>query len=53
VIIFSQFTAMLDRISGDLSAAGFDYEQLRGTTRDRARPVRRFQNGEVALILSA
>lgn len=51
VIIFSQFTAMLDRISGDLSAAGFDYEQLRGTTRDRARPVRRFQNGEVALIL--
>lgn len=51
VIIFSQFTAMLDRISGDLSAAGFDHEQLRGTTRDRARPVRRFQNGEVALIL--
>lgn len=51
VIIFSQFTAMLDRISGDLSAAGFDHEQLRGSTRDRARPVRRFQNGEVALIL--
>lgn len=51
VIIFSQFTAMLDRISADLTAAGFDHEQLRGTTRDRARPVKRFQNGEVALIL--
>jgi superfamily II DNA or RNA helicase len=51
VIVFSQFTAMLDRIAADLDAAGLAYEQLRGTTRDRARPVRRFQQGEVPLIL--
>lgn len=51
VIVFSQFTSMLDRIALDLEAAGIDHEQLRGTTRDRARPVRRFQQGEVPLIL--
>ena len=51
VIVFSQFTAMLDRISADLSAAGLAHEQLRGTTRDRALPVRRFQQGEVPIIL--
>ncbi|WP_336951470.1 DEAD/DEAH box helicase [Sphingobium aromaticivastans] len=51
VILFSQFTAMLDRIAADLDAIGIPYEQLRGSTRDRARPVRRFQQGEVPLIL--
>jgi superfamily II DNA or RNA helicase len=51
VIVFSQFTSMLDRIATDLAVAGIDHEQLRGTTRDRARPVRRFQQGEVPLIL--
>ena len=51
VIVFSQFTAMLDRIAADLDAAGLAYEQLRGTTRDRATPVQRFQDSEVALIL--
>ncbi|SFG20785.1 Superfamily II DNA or RNA helicase, SNF2 family [Novosphingobium sp. CF614] len=51
VIVFSQFTTMLDLIAADLDHADIAYEQLRGTTRDRARPVRRFQQGEVPLIL--
>ncbi len=51
IIIFSQFTAMLDRIAGDLDQAGITFEQLRGTTRDRARPVRRFQEGGTPIIL--
>lgn len=51
VILFSQFTAMLDRIASDLETMAIPYEQLRGSTRDRARPVRRFQQGEVPLIL--
>ena len=51
VIVFSQFTAMLDRISADLVAADLPHEHLRGTTRDRAAPVRRFQQGAVPVIL--
>lgn len=51
VIIFSQFTAMLDRLSTDLAGEGIDHEHLRGSTRDRAKPVRRFQKHEVAVIL--
>jgi SNF2 family DNA or RNA helicase len=42
---------MLDRIAGDLDQAGITFEQLRGTTRDRARPVRRFQEGGTPIIL--
>ncbi len=51
VIVFSQFTSMLDLIAGDLAAAAIEHEQLRGTTRDREAPVRRFQQGEVPVIL--
>lgn len=51
VIVFSQFTTMLDLIAADLHAMAIPYEQLRGTTRNRARPVERFQSGAVPLIL--
>ncbi len=51
IIIFSQFTTMLDLLAGDLDLLGFSYEHLRGSTRDRARPIRRFQAGEVPIIL--
>ncbi|EJL33737.1 DEAD/DEAH box helicase [Novosphingobium sp. AP12] len=51
VIVFSQFTTMLDLIAKDLDRMAIRYEQLRGTTRNRARPVERFQSGAVPLIL--
>jgi superfamily II DNA or RNA helicase len=51
IIIFSQFTTMLDLIAVDLERTGIPFEQLRGATRDRGRPVRRFQEGGVPIIL--
>ena len=51
VLVFSQFTGMLDLIAQALQKAGIDYVLLTGDTKDRATPVRRFQNGEVPLFL--
>ena len=50
VLLFSQFTSMLDLIEADLDALGLPYVGLRGDTRDRATPVARFQAGDVALF---
>jgi superfamily II DNA or RNA helicase len=51
ILLFSQFTSMLDLIKPRLDAAGIRYVELRGDTRDRAEPVRAFEAGEVALFL--
>ena len=51
ILLFSQFTSMLDLIEPELRRAGIDFVELRGDTRDRAAPVRRFQSGEVPLFL--
>jgi superfamily II DNA or RNA helicase len=51
VLLFSQFTSMLDLIKPELTKAGIDFVELRGDTVDRAAPVRRFQSGEVPLFL--
>ena len=51
VLLFSQFTSMLDLIKPRLDAAGIPFVELRGDTRDRAEPVRAFQAGEVPLFL--
>ena len=51
ILLFSQFTSMLDLIKPRLIAAGIPYVELRGDTRDRAEPVRSFQAGEVPLFL--
>lgn len=51
IIIFSQFTRMLDLVAGDFDRIALPYEQLRGSTRDRASPIRRFQDGAVPIIL--
>jgi len=51
VLLFSQFTSMLDLIEGDLDERGIAYTRLDGNTADRARPVQRFQSGEVPLML--
>jgi SNF2 family DNA or RNA helicase len=51
VLVFSQFTAMLDLIAAALDAADMPYVMLTGETGDRSLPVRRFQNGEVPLFL--
>ena len=42
-LVFSQWTALLDRVEPALRAAGLDFVRLDGATRDRADVVRRFQ----------
>ena len=51
ILLFSQFTSMLDLIKPRLVAAGIPFVELRGDTRDRAEPVRAFEAGEVPLFL--
>jgi len=51
ILLFSQFTSMLDLMKPALTAAGVPFVELRGDTADRAAPVRRFEAGEVPLFL--
>ncbi len=51
ILLFSQFTSMLDLIKPRMVQAGIPFVELRGDTRDRAEPVRAFQAGEVPLFL--
>ncbi|MGC1761208.1 MAG: DEAD/DEAH box helicase, partial [Candidatus Cybelea sp.] len=51
VLLFSQFTSMLDLIKPELAARAIDYVEIRGETKNRETPVRRFQNREVPLFL--
>ncbi len=51
ILLFSQFTGMLGLIEDELKSANIAYAKLTGQTRDRERPVRQFQDGEVPLFL--
>jgi SNF2 family DNA or RNA helicase len=51
VLLFSQFTEMLALIEDRLREDGVEYVMLTGDTKDRAMPVRKFQNGDVPLFL--
>jgi superfamily II DNA or RNA helicase len=51
ILLFSQFTSMLDLIKPRLKEMGIPFVELRGDTRDRAEPVRAFEAGEVPLFL--
>ncbi len=51
VLIFSQFTTMLDLIEAHLVAEGVSYLKLTGATKDRQSLVERFQGGEGEVFL--
>jgi SNF2 family DNA or RNA helicase len=51
ILLFSQFTSMLDLIKPRLGEAGIAFAELRGDTADRAEPVRAFEAGEMPLFL--
>lgn len=51
VLVFSQFTAMLELIEQELKRRHISYTLLTGSTRDRATPVREFQAGKHAVFL--
>ncbi|MFA5171998.1 MAG: DEAD/DEAH box helicase [Sulfuriferula sp.] len=51
VLLFSQFTSMLDLIEPELNSLKIPFVRLTGDTQDRATPVQQFQNGDVPLFL--
>jgi superfamily II DNA or RNA helicase len=51
ILIFSQFTSMLDLVEPELNRLNIPFVQIRGTTKDRRTPVHSFQAGEVPVFL--
>jgi superfamily II DNA or RNA helicase len=51
ILLFSQFTSMLDLIIPELNKRKIGFVEIRGTTQDRATPVKMFQAGKVPLFL--
>lgn len=51
ILLFSQFTSMLDLIIPELVARQIRFVEIRGNTKDRATPVKEFQEGRVPLFL--
>jgi superfamily II DNA or RNA helicase len=51
ILLFSQFTSMLDLIEVPLIEAGIRFVRLDGSTEDRETPVQRFRRGDVPLFL--
>ena len=51
IILFSQFTSMLNLIKPELETLGIGFTEIRGATKDRLSPVKEFQAGKVPLIL--
>jgi superfamily II DNA or RNA helicase len=51
VIVFSQFTSMIDIIAERLDQTETKFVQLRGDTRDRVTPVKQFQEGNATVFL--
>lgn len=51
VLLFSQFTSMLDLIKPELDKTNIPFVEIRGDTTDRKTPVTQFQSGKVPLFL--
>ncbi|MBK7836775.1 MAG: DEAD/DEAH box helicase [Candidatus Obscuribacter sp.] len=51
ILLFSQFTSMLDLIMPELNKRAIEFVQIRGDTKDRRTPVESFQSGKVRLFL--
>ena len=51
ILVFSQFTSMLELVEAELASERIRYVKLTGQTEDRATPVERFQRGEVPVFL--
>ncbi len=51
ILVFSQFTSMLELIEAELASEQLEYVKLTGDTQNREEVVRRFQDGEVPIFL--
>jgi len=51
ILIFSQFTSMIELIEAMLSEEKLSYVKLIGATQDRETPINAFQKGDVPIFL--
>lgn len=51
ILVFSQFTSMLDLIEAEIVKQGYRYVQLRGNTKNRVKPIKEFQEGDAQIFL--
>jgi SNF2 family DNA or RNA helicase len=51
ILLFSQFTSMLELIEAELTQRGIEYALLTGQTKDRRTPVQDFQSGKRSIFL--
>jgi SNF2 family DNA or RNA helicase len=51
VILFSQFTSMIDLIKKEFDQLNIKYTTLTGSTKDRKTPIHEFQNGDTPVII--
>jgi SNF2 family DNA or RNA helicase len=51
ILLFSQFTSMLELIEVELQQRGIEYALLTGRTKDRRTPVHDFQSGKRSMFL--
>jgi SNF2 family DNA or RNA helicase len=51
ILLFSQFTSMLELIEAELEHRGIEYAILTGRTKDRRAPVQEFQSGKRSIFL--
>ncbi len=51
ILLFSQFTSMLDLIAAELGSRKLEFVTLTGSTSDRETPIRCFQDGQVPIFL--
>ncbi len=51
ILLFSQFTSMLDLIAPELEKRSIPFSVLTGQTKDRASSVKRFESGDTSVFL--
>src|SRR5207248_5603678 len=51
VVVFTQYLEMMDLIEARLAAEAVPFAELRGSTRDRARAIRRFQEDAACRVM--
>ena len=51
ILLFSQFTSMISLIEEELNDKAIEYVKLVGNTKDRATPIKKFQEGDTPIFL--
>jgi SNF2 family DNA or RNA helicase len=51
IILFSQFTSMIDLIKKEFDQLNINYATLTGSTKDRKTPINDFQNGDTPIFI--